>query len=290
MPEILPITLEPPKLNLDKLPDLESERVQRFHDYEFPYMSIILPTFNCAQILVRTLERILVQDYPSYEVIIIDAGSTDRTLEVIKGFQSEKIQLYTVSGYNRYEMFNKGISQASGTYLTFIMPGEFYISLYTFKTMMEAALDHEMPHMLYCGTLIRENLKPERLLLRPFTSGVLRKGLLPTSLVSCWFHSDIFNSVGKFDTSYEARGGFEFLCRVIAQKTLREVCVKRVLTDSEIFVITKTDIYTHFVENGRAIFKHFGFLSFISWLLSQRDTRRLFSMWLKSIRQAFLGH
>ncbi len=289
MAESLQISLEPPKLALDKLPNLENALEQRYHDYEFPTISVVLPTYNCAQSLVDTMESILKQDYPSFEVIVIDAGSTDRTMEVVKGFQSEKVQVYTVSKFQLYEMFNKGISQSNGTYICFVRPGEFYISLHTFKLMMEAALDHQMPHLVYCGALIRDSRHDVRLLLRPFSNKYLRKGLLPTSLVSCWFHRDLFSAVGKFNIHYKKRGFFDLMCRIITQKTIRSVCVRRVYTDSEVFVITREDIYRHFVENGRAVLKHFGAGAFIVWLLTQKDTGRLLHSWLKSLRHAFLG-
>lgn len=289
MAELHPISLEPPRLSFDKLPNLEANREERYHDYEFPMISVILPTYNCAQSLVDTMESILRQDYPSFEIVVIDAGSTDKTLEVVKGFQSEKVQVYTVSKYQRYEMFNKGVSQANGVYICFMLSGEYYVSMYTFRNMMEAALDHQMPHLLYCGSLIRDSRHEVRMLLRPFTNWNLRHGLLPTTLVSCWFHRDIFNSVGKFDIGYKSRGFYDLLCRVIEQKTIRTVCVRRVYTDSEVFVITREAIYEHFSENGKIVYKHFGFWAFLSWLFSQKDTGRLWHSWMKSVKQAFLG-
>lgn len=261
----------------------------QYQDYEFPMVSCVIPTYNCAQFILQTIESLLNQVYPSFEIIIIDAGSTDRTIELIKGFQSDKIQLYSVSIHQRYEMLNKGISQASGEYISCLFPGDYFVSAYTYKTMMEAALEHDRPHLLYCGTIVREVKKDVRTILRPFSIAMLKKGLQPTSLQACWFRADLFNIIGKFDTSYTQRGGFELLCRIINQKSIRTVEVKRIFTDSETRNYTRNNIFFHFWESAKAIKSHFGVMALFRWFFVQKDTKRLAQMWVKSWKTAILG-
>src|ERR1700733_13045087 len=93
------------------------EENKKYNDYEFPSVSVIIPTFNSTEKISLTLESVLAQIYPDFEIIIVDAGSTERTLEVIKNYRDERIRLYSIPGYQRYEMLNKGISQAKGEYI-----------------------------------------------------------------------------------------------------------------------------------------------------------------------------
>jgi len=86
---------------------LQSE--EKYQDYEFPRVSIVIPTYNSTEKISLTLESVLNQHYPDFEIITVDAGSTDRTLEVIKNFRDERIHIYSVSGFQRYEMLNKGV-------------------------------------------------------------------------------------------------------------------------------------------------------------------------------------
>jgi glycosyltransferase involved in cell wall biosynthesis len=51
-----------------------------------PVVSVIIPAFNCKRFLVETLQSVKMQTYPNYEVIIVDDGSTDGQLELIKEF------------------------------------------------------------------------------------------------------------------------------------------------------------------------------------------------------------
>jgi len=55
--------------------------------------SIILPTYNRANLVGRAIESVLRQTYPNWELIIIDDGSTDNTKEVLKKFQKRFCKL-----------------------------------------------------------------------------------------------------------------------------------------------------------------------------------------------------
>lgn len=266
-----------------------TELVSTYQDYEFPPLSIIIPTYNCAPVLEQTIESVIEQDYPNFELIIIDAGSTDHTLEVVKGFQNEKVMIYSVSGFQRYEMLNKGIAQSNGEYLNILFPGDFYISRKTLKCIMSVALDHDKPEMIYCGTLLRESRREYKSLFRPLTASLMKEGHQPTSLQACWFRQDMFDHIGKFDTSYTLRGGFELLCRVINHPNLRTTASPYVLIDVELGVITRESVVLHFYETGRAVWSHFGASNWLLWLFKQKDIKRLYQLWIRSVKQAFMG-
>jgi glycosyltransferase involved in cell wall biosynthesis len=67
----------------------------------YPKVSIVIPTLNCSQSISGTIESVLQQDYPHLEIIIIDASSIDRTVEVIQSYHDPKIRFYSVATYHR---------------------------------------------------------------------------------------------------------------------------------------------------------------------------------------------
>lgn len=261
----------------------------RYQDYEYPKVSIIIPTLNCSQLISQTLESLLTQDYPDYEILIVDAGSTDRTLEVINSYHSHRILLFSVSDYQRYEMLNKGISHASGLYLNFLFPGDFYITKNTLKTMMSLALDKDRPALVYCGTLLRDGKSEVKILYRTLTLELLKLGQQPTSLQSCWFSIETFALLGKFNATLKQRGGFDLMCRFMLNNKLHFVSTNHIFTDYDLRWVTRANVLRHFWESFLIIKKYFGVTTTLHWLLKQRDTSRFIRLWVKSLRVAFLG-
>jgi glycosyltransferase involved in cell wall biosynthesis len=265
------------------------EEKKKYNDYEFPAVSVIIPTFNSTEKISLTLKTVLEQIYPDFEIIIVDAGSIDRTLEVVKNYRDERIKLYSVAGYQRYEMLNKGISQAKGEYINCLFPGDFYIHEKALSQIMEVVLDNEKPSLVYCGTLIRDGKSDPKVLFRPFTLSLLKKGQQPTSLQSCWFRRETLRSLGKFNTSYQMRGGFELMCRFRLARGLREKSTPLVLTDYDLRLVTRSMVWCHFIETLRTLHSFFGIIPTIKWLFIQKDFFRIIQIWWKSIKAAFIG-
>lgn len=277
------------EMNKDPLPYILFEEEGYFNDYEYPKVSVVIPTYNCAQIISLTLESVLDQQYPDFELIIVDGGSQDRTLEVIKSFRDDRIRILSVSGYHRYEMLNRGITRAFGQYIAFLFPGDYYVWRHTLKLMMTKALEFSTPDLIYCGAILRDGKGELKNLYRPLTHELLRMGQQPTTLQSCFFKKDTFKKIGKFDTDLQMRGGFDLLCRFMQASNLRFGSVHRILTDYDLRIVNIKMVVTHFFESMRIVYKYFGFMAALQWLRHQKDASRLFNLWLSKVKVSFLG-
>lgn len=94
-----------------------------------PILSIITVIYNSAEDIEKTIRSVAVQLNEQIEFIIIDGGSTDGSLEIVKKYA--KLVSYWVSEQDNgiYDAMNKGISKASGTYIYFINAGDELINL-----------------------------------------------------------------------------------------------------------------------------------------------------------------
>lgn len=93
-----------------------------------PQISIITVNFNNKEGLIRTINSVYTQSYTDYEHIIIDAGSTDGSREIIEAYEEKSDKLtYWVSEPDRgiYNGMNKGITRAQGEYLLLLNSGDF---------------------------------------------------------------------------------------------------------------------------------------------------------------------
>lgn len=91
-------------------------------------LSIITVNYNDAEGLERTIRSVISQSFKDYEFIIIDGGSTDNSVDVIKKY-SDKIDFWvSESDGGIYQGMNKGLRQAKGEYLNFMNGGDCYHS------------------------------------------------------------------------------------------------------------------------------------------------------------------
>lgn len=88
-----------------------------FADVE-PTISVIIPTYNCDRFIERTLESVLQQENVRFEIIVIDCGSSDRTLEILATY-TQHLQHFQQQKRELAAALNHGISLAEGDLVTF---------------------------------------------------------------------------------------------------------------------------------------------------------------------------
>ena len=84
-------------------------------------VSIIIPTYNCAQWLPETIDSVLAQTYRNYELLIVDDGSTDNTKEVVQPYLSfGKIRYLHQENSGQASARNHGLRLATGKYVAYL--------------------------------------------------------------------------------------------------------------------------------------------------------------------------
>ena len=86
---------------------------------KFPLISVIIPTYNTAHYLPDAIESILAQNYPNFEIIIIDDGSTDNTVEVLSMYE-QKIIYYYQQNRGPASARNQGLQLSKGKFIAFL--------------------------------------------------------------------------------------------------------------------------------------------------------------------------
>jgi glycosyltransferase involved in cell wall biosynthesis len=92
-----------------------------------PRFSIIIPTFNRAFFLQRSINSVISQLYDDWELIIVDDGSTDNTHEIVTAFQDRRIRYIYQQNSERSAARNNGILNARGEWICFLDSDDYYL-------------------------------------------------------------------------------------------------------------------------------------------------------------------
>ncbi len=85
-----------------------------------PLVSVVLPTYNRAEYLERSIRSVLSQTYQNWELIISDDGSTDDTTRIVTSFNDPRIKYFNHSNHGVAYTRNRAIEKSTGCYLAFI--------------------------------------------------------------------------------------------------------------------------------------------------------------------------
>ncbi len=132
-----------------------------------PLVSVIMPVYNCAEYIGQSIESVLIQNYPKFELIIVDDGSMDNTREVVLRYDDERITYIYQQNNGPSSARNRAIRQAKGQYIMpldaddMMTPDCIILHLQEFKKYPEADL-------IYCDVLLIDgNGNPIRVMNKP---------------------------------------------------------------------------------------------------------------------------
>ena len=119
-------------------------------------ISIITPSFNQGSYLEQTIDSVLSQNYPNLEYIIIDGGSIDQSVDIIK--KHKKHLAYWVSEPDRGQSaaINKGLHKSTGDIINWLNSDDYY-EPYTLRSVAEALQDREVQVVCGRSRLFRNN-------------------------------------------------------------------------------------------------------------------------------------
>ena len=188
---------------------------------QFPFFSVIIPTYNRAAFIEETIASVLQQNYPHYEIIVIDNCSTDNTEELLQPFiRAGQIQFIKhEENYERARSRNTGMDAARGDFVTFLDSDDF---MYQDNLADAARYAQAHPESL-CFQNLFELVDGQRNLIYNFKFPSLAnqtKAIAYGNFMSCigdFIHREIYSRY-RFDTSPEVTGSedWDFWLRVLA--------------------------------------------------------------------------
>ncbi|ACK73845.1 glycosyl transferase family 2 (plasmid) [Gloeothece citriformis PCC 7424] len=117
--------------------------------------SVIIPSYNRAKLIEKTLYSVLKQDFQDYEIIIVDDGSTDNTIEILKQYQ-KFIRILQQENQGPGAARNLGIQQSKGHYIAFLDSDDQWFP-WTLATYEKLIYEYQEPSFI-CGRFINTQI------------------------------------------------------------------------------------------------------------------------------------
>ena len=205
----------------------------------FPKISIVTPSYNQAGFLERTILSVLNQNYPNLEYIVIDGGSTDGSVEIIKKY--EKYLAYWVSEKDKgqSDAINKGFQKSTGEILAWLNSDDTYLSGTLFK-VVKAFQENPNADLIF-GNIYHVDEKDQRIGELRFTKFdfptlIYESGNLHQT--GAFWTREIYDKVGGINPKYRFCMDFDFFCRIAEKGNL--VFIKDHLANFRIHKDTKS--------------------------------------------------
>ena len=169
-----------------------------------PKISIIIPTYNRAWALKRSVKSVLQQTEKDFELLVVDDGSTDHTQDLLDTFKDPRITVITTTNHGVSRARNKGIAEARGEWLAFLDSDDEWLphklerqwSLVQEKNTLKIVHGEE----IWFRRGVRVNPKN----IHKKSGGWIFSQCLPLCLISpsaVMIHREVFDQIGNFDPS-----------------------------------------------------------------------------------------
>ena len=184
---------------------------------EKPLITIITVCYNSAATIRDTLQSIELQTYKNFEHIIVDGGSTDGTLVIVRSWAGHNIRLVSEQDNGIYDAMNKGIALASGDYIGMLNADDFYASPSSLEIIARHLASSNVDAVFSCLDIV-DKIDLDKVLrkyrVKTLTRFMLRIGMMPPH-PTFYCRKSCYDKAGIYRTDYLIAADFEMLARLL---------------------------------------------------------------------------
>jgi glycosyltransferase involved in cell wall biosynthesis len=206
---------------------------------EPPLVSIVTPSYNQGRFIEETILSVLNQDYPRIEYIIMDGGSTDETLDILRKYTG-RLTWYSEKDKGQSDAINKGLRLAKGEILAYLNSDDTYLPGAISRAVRYLTAKNPDSPLVYGEgyNITAEGTIIERYPTEPFDFHHLAETCFICQPTTFW-KRDVMETIGLFDENLHYAMDYEYWIRVAKQYgTLGYL--NEYLANSRVYPETKT--------------------------------------------------
>lgn len=220
---------------------------------DFPRITVITPSYNQAAYLDRTIRSVLDQNYPNLEYIIIDGGSTDGSVDIIRRYVDQLAYWVSEPDGGQCDAINRGLLRATGEWVAWQNSDDIYYPS-AFHDLADAAIKNPQATLIIADLmLIDEYDRPLRVnrYVKPNFKALLAEGMLLANQAAFW-RRDIQAGIGLLDEGLQCSFDYDWFLRLAEHG--EGVHVNRIWGALRLHGETKTSLQAQrFQEENRKI-------------------------------------
>lgn len=234
-----------------------------------PKITVITATYNCVDTIEQCISSVVNQTYNNLEYIVIDGGSTDGTVEIIKKYDEKIAYWCSEPDKGIYDAWNKGVSHATGDYINFIGSDD---AMYGDKAIENISSQFENTIDVLAGNILLVNEANGFELLKHNGRVKDKKNYKGGCIVTqgTFVRRKLCNKY-KFDTSYKVASDYKFFLQYYYDESVRIKFIDDVIQYFSDGGVSSTDFDFVKQEDNR-IYKELGLDKLIDCHLSESES------------------
>ena len=216
-----------------------------------PTLSIVTVCLNAAKTIEATLCSVAAQNYPNLEHIVVDGGSVDETLMLVRRFQPSVTQVLEGPDKGLYDALNKGILAAKGDVIGLLHADD----RYAYSTVLQdVAQVFKDPQVQACyGDLVYVDEREGKKIVRywrasPFQRGAFAKGWSPPH-PTFFVRRSVYEQYGLFDITYKMGNDIELMMRFLEKHSIRSIYLPKVLVKMRLGGMSNRSLKNIMIQN-----------------------------------------
>lgn len=189
--------------------------------FKTPLVTIVTPSFNQARFLEQTMRSVLEQDYPNIEYMVVDGGSTDGSVDLIRKYADKLTWWVSEKDHGQAEAINKGFANAKGEIIAWINSDDYYMPG-AISSAVKALVDHPEVGLVYGNVRVVD--ESEKLLNQLIYGNWGLADLMSFRIIgqpSVFIRRAVLEKVGYLDQSYHLLLDHQLWIRLASEGGMR---------------------------------------------------------------------